>query len=283
MQYIEGVIKDIYDDKGDIDPLSESLMANSLSRLSRILCHAYNADKVIIILDEYDTPLQSAYLNGCWKQAAEFFGLLFKKIFKENKYLGRALITGISRVSKESLFSPFNSPNMCSVTAPFYEDTFGFTQEEVDGALREYGLVEKHNEVKHWYDGYCFGHKDGMYNPWSIVNFLLNGETDSYWTNTASNEVVSHVIKNGSPELKDKFMTLMQGGTVTVKVNEDTTYMTMLAKSEAIWGLLLACGYLKAVKREGIHPCHCQPRGQGNGGWTCLGMVQYAKRPKVAR
>ncbi len=250
--YVREILNERYDDNGDIIPLSEDMMANALARLSRILCHAYKKDKVIILLDEYDTPLQCAYLNGYWNRAAEFFGLLFKKTFKENKFLDKALITGISRVSKESLFSPFNNLPVCSVTSPYYEDTFGFTQKEVDDALAEYMMMEKREEVKHWYDGYRFGNMDGMYNPWSIVNFLsAKGEIEDYWVNTASNEIVSNVLQYGSADLKDKFVALMQGENIVATVSEDTTYKTILSRSEIIWGLLLACGYLKAVKKEG--------------------------------
>jgi hypothetical protein len=216
-----------------------------------ILYHKYKGKKVIFILDEYDTPLQSAYLNGYWKEAAEFFGLLFKQTFKENEFMGKALITGITRVSKESLFSPFNNPRVCSVTSPFYEDIFGFTQEEVEGALKEYDLLDMKDQVKYWYDGYQFGNKADMYNPWSIVHALDERETKAYWTTTASNQIVSYVVRHGAKDLKDKFMILMQGGVVSVRVNEDTTYYSLLASPDVVWGLLLACGYLKMQGRDG--------------------------------
>ena len=252
--FVREILKERYDEKGQVIPLTEQMIIYSLPRLSLMLKRKYGKN-VLIILDEYDTPLQSAYLNGYWKQAAEFFGLLFKKTFKENKCLGRALITGISRVSRESLFSPFNNPSMCSVTVPFYEDSFGFTQEEVDDALVEYSMEDRHDDVKRWYDGYRFGDRGGMYNPWSIVSMLSVKKLGSYWTNTASNEIVSHVLRYGSDDLKDKFVVLMQGGTVTARVDEDTTYMTLLAKSDTVWGLLLACGYLKAEECDEENIC----------------------------
>ena len=251
--FVKEILKERYDEKGRILPLAEETILSALPRLSLILKRKYDKE-AIIILDEYDTPLQSAYLNGYWRPAAKFFGELFKLSFKENELLGRALITGISRVSKESLFSPFNNPSMCSVTAPFYEDSFGFTQREVDDALAEYGMEDKRDEVKRWYDGYRFGNKEGMYNPLSIVSMLSAKKVASYWANTASNEIVSHVIRNGSSAFTDKFVTLMQGGSVTANVDEETVYMTLLARNDTVWGLLLACGYLKAREcdEEGV-------------------------------
>ena len=143
---------------------------------------------------------------------------------------------GINMIPKESLNSPFNNPAICSVKDPFYEDVFGFTQEEVDDALFEYDLLGKRNDVKRWYDGYKFGDRTGMYNPYSICYMIGNRKTGMYWSNTASNDIVSLVVKNGSKDLKDEFLTLMTGGTISSR--------------KTLWVLLLACGYLKATDME---------------------------------
>ena len=251
VDYIENVIKENYDSEGKILPLPISTITSSLWRISRALYYKYKRKKVIITLDEYDTPLQSAYLNGYWNEASSLFVELFKSTFKGNAYLHKALITGITRVAKESLFPLLNNLNECSVTSSSYAETFGFTLQEVDAALQEYKLSDLQEKVKQMYDGYQFGEQSNMYNPWSVCNFLDKRVIGMYWANSASNEIVSYVIKNGTIELKDQFVKLIQGETVTSEINEEATYMTMLVDPDTIRGLLLSCGYLKAINTIG--------------------------------
>ena len=237
IMYMEQIFKERFDQDGIPIPLAENLIINSFNRLSLILYRKYNNTKVIILLDEYDAPLENAYLHGYWDKASKFFEEFYKNTFKLNNYLERALIIGITIIPKQSFNSPFNN-GPCSVTSPFYEDSFGFTQEEVDDALEEYEMSGLRDEVKRWYDGYQFGRKTDMYNPMSICFMLSERDFKAYWTGSASNEIVSHVIKNDSNDLKDKFVTLMQGGMINGRINE------------TIWGLLLSCGYLKATERK---------------------------------
>ena len=246
-KYMEMILAERFDEDHNPLPLSEDLLMDSLNRLSRILYKNHGNTKVIILLDEYDAPLENAYLRGYWDKAAEFFGNFYKNTFKVNAYLERALVTGINMLPKESLNSPFNNPDPCSVLDSSYGDVFGFTQQEVDDALREYKLIGQREEVKRWYDGYQFGDWKDMYNPWSICFMMEKRKTGMYWANTASNEIVSLVLKNGSIALKDQFFTLMQGGSVTGKVKDTVTFKTLRSSKDAVWGLLVTCGYLKAI------------------------------------
>ena len=250
IEYIEMMFKKRYGSSGNILPLDEGMIKESILLLSDILERAYD-NKVLILLDEYDAPLENAYLKGYWDKAAEFFGQFYKNTFKLNEHLGRALIIGVNMIPKESLSSPFNNPATCSVTDPFYGDSFGFTQEEVDDALDEYGLLELRDEVKRWYDGYQFGRTKGMYNPLSICSVLDSGEFEAYWWGSASNKIVGHVIKNGSMGLKDKFVPLLQGKSVKVTASKEVTYDVLLDTEDSVWGLLLSCGYLKPLERNG--------------------------------
>lgn len=179
-------------DMGDLDA---TLALNQLSEyLSR-----YYGRKVIILLDEYDTPMQEAYVHGYWKELAEFTRSMFNATFKTNPYLERAILTGITRISKESIFSDLNNLEVISTTSCKYETVFGFTQDEVDHALEEFNLFERKEEVKDWYDGFVFGKHKDIYNPWSILNYLDKREFFTYWANTSSNSLAGKLIREGSP------------------------------------------------------------------------------------
>ena len=167
---------------------SEVAATGAIHKLSEYLSRYYGK-KVIILLDEYDTPMQEAYVNGYWEQMSDFMRSLFNSTFKTNPYLERALMTGITRVSKESIFSDFNNPEIVTTTSEKYETCFGFTEEEVFAALDEYGLSEKKQEVKNWYDGFTFGRTGDIYNPWSIINYLSKRQLGIYWANTSSNQI----------------------------------------------------------------------------------------------
>ncbi|MCI7322505.1 MAG: AAA family ATPase, partial [Lachnospiraceae bacterium] len=158
----------------------------SLQQLANFLYKCYGK-KVIILLDEYDTPMQEAYVNGFWDELVAFTRSLFNSTFKTNPYMTRAVMTGITRVSKESIFSDLNNLKVVTTTSNEYATAFGFTEEEVFAALEDYGYGEKKEEVKGWYDGFIFGNHKDIYNPWSILNFLDTGKIATYWANTSAN------------------------------------------------------------------------------------------------
>lgn len=221
--------------------------AESLNALSNYLMKHYGK-KVIILLDEYDTPMQEAYVNGYWEELVAFTRNLFNATFKTNPYMERAFMTGITRVSKESIFSDLNNLKVISATSEKYEECFGFTQEEVFAALDEYGLSDRTQQVKDWYDGFSFGEKKDIYNPWSIINFLDEKKVGAYWANTSSNSLVGKLLREGSPEIKKTFERLLAGETIRVEIDEQIVYDQLSAKKNAIWSFLLASGYLKVVR-----------------------------------
>ena len=180
------------------DVMTQDLLKNMSNYLSR-----YYKKNVIILLDEYDTPMQEAYVNGYWEELVSFTRSFFNATFKSNMYLERAMMTGITRVSKESMFSDLNNLVVITTSSKDYATVFGFTEEEVFHALDEYGLSDKKCDVKEWYDGFTFGSQRDIYNPWSIINFLENKKIDTYWADTSSNSLINHLIKKSVPEIKE--------------------------------------------------------------------------------
>ena len=215
------------DEKGTWQEISvdmEDYMAtDSLNALSNYLSRYYGK-KVIILLDEYDTPMQEAYLNGYWTELSDFMKGLFNAAFKTNPYLERAILTGITRISKESLFSDLNNLEVVTATSNKYTDSFGFTEEEVFAALDEYGLGGKKQDVKSWYDGFAFGDKRGIYNPWSILNFLDKGRLDAYWANTSSNSLAGKLIRGSGPEVKMVMESLLKGDAYHTALDEQIVF-----------------------------------------------------------
>ncbi len=205
----------------------------------------YYGKKVIILLDEYDTPMQEAYVNGCWDELTAFIRNLFNSTFKTNPYLERALMTGITRVSKESIFSDLNNLEVVTTTAEKYEDSFGFTEGEVFAALDEFGLSDRKEDVKKWYDGFNFGKRSDIYNPWSIINYLDKREFGTYWANTSSNSLVSKLLREGNRYMKQSFERLLSGEHLNVSIDEQFVYSLMSENETAVWSLLLAGGYLR--------------------------------------
>ena len=226
------------------DDMEDYVAAESLNALSNLLMRHYGK-KVIILLDEYDTPMQEAYVSGYWDELVTFTRGLFNASFKTNPYMERALMTGITRVSKESMFSDLNNLKVVGMTSEKYADCFGFTEEEVSAALEEYGLSEYQQQVKDWYDGFTFGSRRDIYNPWSILNFLDEKKVGSYWVNTSSNRLVSKLLQEGSPSVKKNFEDLLAGGALELEIDEQIAYSQLSTKKNAIWSLLLATGYLK--------------------------------------
>ena len=222
---------------------------SSLGTLSEFL-YRYYGKKVIILLDEYDTPLQEAWVYGYWKEMAEFIRGLFNSTFKTNPYLERAVMTGITRVGRESIFSDLNHLTVVTSTSEMYENCFGFTEEEVFTALDEYGMSDKRIDVKKWYDGFTFGKCRDIYNPWSIINYLKTGRLSPYWANTSGNGLVDKLIREGSADIKISMENLLKGGHLCKEVDEQVVFDQLDADENAIWSLFLASGYLKVENYE---------------------------------
>ena len=229
----------------DMDDVEASLAIHHLAKYLSL----YYGKKVIILLDEYDTPMQEAYVNGYWGELLAFIRSLFNATFKTNPYLERAIMTGITRVSKESVFSDLNNLEVVTTTSCKYETVFGFTEEEMTAALDEYGLATK-REVKSWYDGFVFGNKRDIYNPWSILNYLDKQTLQAYWANTSSNSLVGKLIREGGRTVKESFESLLAGGYLFAPIDEQIAYDQLDSSENAIWSFLVASGYLKVVSYE---------------------------------
>ncbi len=230
--------------------MGEEVQADAINRLSDFLSRYYEK-KVIILLDEYDTPMQEAWLSGYWDEAVSFFRGFFNATFKTNPYMERGLITGITRVSKESIFSDLNNLEVITTTSEKYAAYFGFTEQEVFQALDNMGLSEEKQGVKDWYDGFTFGSVRDIYNPWSITNFISRkGEYDTYWADSSGNGLINSLIRRGSADIKKKTELLMQGGSFEVELDEQIVFDQLDHDENAIWSLLLATGYLRVEHLE---------------------------------
>ena len=229
--------------------MSDSDASLVLYQLSDYL-YRYYGKKVIILLDEYDTPMQEAYVDGYWEDLVAFTRSMFNATFKTNPWLERAIMTGITRVSKESIFSDLNNLKVVTTTSDEYADSFGFTEREVFAALEEFGFSEKKQKVKEWYDGFTFGCTPDIYNPWSILNFLDTGKFGVFWANTSSNSLVGKLIREGSKRTKATFEALMKGDHIYQAIDEQIVYNQLDEADSAIWSLLLTSGYLKVIDYE---------------------------------
>lgn len=221
----------------------------ALYQLSDYLCRYYGK-KVIILLDEYDTPMQEAYVNGFWDEIVGFTRSMFNATFKTNPSLERGMMTGITRVSKESVFSDLNNLEVVTTTSDKYAASFGFTEEEVFNSLDEYGLSSEKVQVKYWYDGFSFGKYSDIYNPWSILNYLDKRTLRTYWANTSSNSLVGKLLKEGNRRIKEKFEALLRGESIWTPIDEQIVYNQLDQSESAIWSLLVAGGYLKVLSYE---------------------------------
>lgn len=228
--------------------MNDSMISDSIRKMSDYLSRYYGK-KTIILLDEYDTPIQEAYVGGFWLDLMGVLRSLLNSTFKTNPYLERAIMTGITRVSKESIFSDLNNLEVVTTTSKKYEDKFGFTQEEVIKALKEYDLEDKKEEVKLWYDGFCFGEEKEIYNPWSIINYLDKKEVAPYWANTSSNSLIGKLIREGNTQVKESFELLLNGKEIVTELDEQIVYDQLDLEETAIWSLLLASGYLKVEEK----------------------------------
>ena len=258
--YFDSVNAEMEDDMAVV---AINYMSDYLSR--------YYGKKVILLLDEYDTPLQEAYVNGYWEEMSAFIRSLFNSTFKTNPYMERGLMTGITRVSKESIFSDLNNLEVVTTTSVKYEKAFGFTEEEVAAALKEFDLSETIEKVKFWYDGFCFGNQTDIYNPWSITKYLDTGKFGNYWApedyhlqvagsrqmsasshlarclreNTSSNNLIGKLIRESTADVKIAVEALLRGEQIETAIDEEIVFNQLNQSDTAIWSLLLASGYLK--------------------------------------
>ena len=223
--------------------LPDTILTMSLHKLAGLLYKHYNK-RVIILLDEYDTPMLEAYVHDYWEELVYFMRSLFNSTFKTNPYLERALMTGITRVSRESIFSDFNNPKIITTTSNEYATSFGFTENEVFQALKTFGYDDMKEDVKKWYDGFVFGQQTDIYNPWSILNFLDTGKFAPYWANTSSNALIEKLIKRGSYQIKIIMEDLLKGTPFFTELDEQIVFSDLDESENAIWSLLVASGYL---------------------------------------
>ncbi len=224
--------------------MEDALCYSSINMLCSFLERHYGK-KAIVLLDEYDTPMQEAYIHGYWDEFTSFIRNIFNNTFKTNPYLERAVMTGITRVSKESIFSDLNNLNVVTTTSDEYSTCFGFTENEVFASLEERGLSEKKEEVKKWYDGFTFGNHKDIYNPWSIINYIDKKQLKSYWASTSSNGLVSHLLQTAPPETKQMMEDLISGKEIVVNFDEQIVFSQLETDESAIWSLLVASGYLR--------------------------------------
>lgn len=231
------------------EAVANDTICNAVKNLANCL-YRYYGKKVIILLDEYDTPMQESYLYGYWDPFTTFVRSLFNATFKTNPYLERAMMTGITRVSKESVFSDLNNLNVITSTSLEYETSFGFTEEEVFTALDNLGMSEQKEIVKSWYDGFVFGNQKDIYNPWSITNYLDKKQVRTYWADTSSNSLISRLIRKASAGIKEQMEELLQGKEIIVNFDEQIVFEQLDQDENAIWSLMLASGYLKAEQVE---------------------------------
>ena len=222
---------------------NEIILKNSIKSLSNYL-YLYYERPVILLLDEYDVPIQNAYVEEYYKEAINFFKTFFGTTFKDNPYLEKTVITGVSRVAKESIFSGANNFKVYTVLDDEFSDDFGITEEEMEKIYKDFDIQDKKEEIKNWYDGYKIGNREGIYNPWSILNYLADKKLMPYWVNTSSNDLIKLILKN-STTVKEKMERLLKGEAVEVKIDIETVILGIEENEENIWGLMLGTGYLK--------------------------------------
>lgn len=233
-----------------IRPDMDDVTAQSALQDMSSYLHQYYGKKVILLLDEYDTPMQEAYVQGYWKELSAFIRSLLNSSFKTNPYLERAMMTGITRISKESIFSDLNNLTVITTTSERYMEFFGFTEQEVFAALDRFGMGEQKTAVKQWYDGFTFGTQRDIYNPWSITNFLKEKQLRPYWADTSSNGLINRLIQKAPAETKSSMEELLQGKTIEVNFDEQIVFEQLEQDENAIWSLMVASGYLKVEKVE---------------------------------
>ncbi|MBO5320829.1 MAG: AAA family ATPase [Ruminococcus sp.] len=232
----------------------DAAYSKAIGFLSKCLCKAYHKN-VIILIDEYDVPLENAYFRGFYDKMIDLLRSVFESALKTNNSLEFAVMTGCLRISKESIFTGLNNLRVNSVRTDAFSEYFGFTAEEVRSLAEYYGISDKIDDIRNWYDGYYFGMTD-IYNPWSVLNYIQNmmsmpdAPPEPYWSNTSSNSIIYKLIRESGEETRDMVEELMNGGSITVPVYEDTVYADIDVNSDHIWSFLLFTGYLKQIKTE---------------------------------
>ncbi|MBR3003215.1 MAG: AAA family ATPase, partial [Clostridia bacterium] len=226
---------------------NEIALKNSIKALSEYL-YRHHGKPVVLLVDEYDVPIQNAYVQGYYEEAIKFYRTFYGQTFKDNPNLIKTVLTGVSRVAKESIFSGANNFTCYTILDNEFSQDFGFTSEEIDKIIEDFEITDQKEEIKKWYDGYRIGNSDNIYNPWSIVNYINKRELKPYWVNTSSNDLIKLVLKN-SLSVKEKIEKLLLDEPIEVKINMETIIVGIEEKEENIWGLMLGTGYLKVVEK----------------------------------
>ena len=224
----------------------ENALKASVIELSKYLSRHYGK-QVILLIDEYDVPLQNVYVEGYYDEAVKFFKTFYGTTFKDNPYLEKTVLTGVSRVAKESIFSGANNFDVYTILDNEFSEDFGITEEEMDKVIEDFNIKDEKEEIKKWYDGYTIGNKTGIYNPWSILNYLTKKQLIPYWVNTSSNDLIKLVLKN-SVTVKERIETLLRDEEIEVPINLETIIVGIENDEDNIWGLMLQTGYLKITE-----------------------------------
>ena len=225
---------------------NETEIINGIKMLSKIMSNYHNKP-VMLFLDEYDVPLQNAYVEGYYEKCIKFFKTFYGITFKDNPYIEKTILTGVSRVAKESIFSGANNFHVYTVLDDEFSDDFGITEKEMDKIIDDFEIQDQKEEIKKWYDGYTIGNTEGIYNPWSILNYLTDKKLIPYWVNTSSNDLIKLILKN-SATVKEKIEQLLRDEEIEVPINLETVIVGIEKNEENIWGLLLGTGYLKVTE-----------------------------------
>ena len=225
----------------------EVALKTSVRELSGYLYRYYNKP-VMLFIDEYDVPIQSAYIKKYYEKAIEFLKTFYGSTFKDNPYLEKTVLTGVSRVAKESIFSGANNFKVFTVLDNEFADDFGITSEEMDKVMKDFNVEDDKDEIKKWYDGYRIGNVEGIYNPWSVLNYLTDKQLKPYWVNTSSNDLIKLTVKN-SMTVKEKMERLLKDEEIEVPIKLETEIDGIENNEDNIWGLMLGTGYLKVVEQ----------------------------------
>ena len=260
------------------DKMSDTDVFMAVNRLSAFMEKRFGK-KAIILLDEYDTPMQEAWLAGNWDESVEFFRSFFNATFKTNDHIYRGIITGITRISKESIFSDLNNLKVVTTTSDKYVSCFGFSEEEVFAALEDKGFGNEKQGVKKWYDGFTFGTHRDIYNPWSILSFIENNaKYEAYWSNTSGNGLVNSLIQKGDASIKQTMEELLRGESFEAKIDEQIVFSQLYSNVNAVWSLLLATGYLKVLNVTTVCPGYdADPDKEGDSSYT-LALTNFEVR-----
>ena len=234
----------------------EITLKNCVKELSKYLFRVYEKP-VMLFLDEYDVPLQSAYVEGYYDQAIKFFKTFYGATFKDNQYLEKTVITGVSRVAKESIFSGANNFDVYTILDNEFSSDFGITEQEMEKIIKDFDVEDEKDEIKKWYDGYKIGEQEGIYNPWSVLQYMKNKKLQPYWVNTSSNDLIKMTLKN-STTVKEKIERLLKDEIIEVTIDQETVITGIEENEENIWGLLLGTGYLKVIESNEDGTCKVQ-------------------------